>query len=158
MTVNTKLDYRNYLTCVNEIADAYFDEEGNFIPQIGRIMSVSVFLDYCVADSGINPDGEDMIDQIFNSEEILKEFQKAVDSYEEILNPGLTFGNAYLDAMEIVSQRKNSVINEIGILANQIKQTLTPEYLENLKKATENIDAVLNGDNKVIPLFPDKVE
>ena len=78
MTVNTKLDYRNYIACTNEIADAFFDEEGNFVPQIGRIMSVSIFLDYCVSDSGIDSNDENMIDQIFDNEEIMKEFQKVI--------------------------------------------------------------------------------
>lgn len=158
MTVNTKLDYRNYLACTNEIADAFFDEEGNFVPQIGRIMTVSIFLDYCVADSGIDSNDENMIDQIFDNEEIMKEFHKAVDGYEEIFNHGLTFGNAYMDAWEIVAQKRNSVINAIGILANQIRQTMTPEYLESLKDAVQNFDAHLNNDGKVVPLFPNKVE
>ena len=110
MTVNTKLDYQNYLTCVEALTESFFDEDGNYAPHIGRIMSVSLFLDFCVEDSGINMEEDNMIDQIFGNEEILMAFENEVQACMESGKPALRFGNAFMDAMAIVEQKKNSLV------------------------------------------------
>jgi len=155
MTVNTKLDYQNYLTCVEALTDSFFDEDGNYAPHIGRIMSMSLFLDFCVEDSGINMEEDNMIDQIFDNEEILRAFENEVLECEK---PGLRFGSAYNDAMAIVEQKKNSLINTLSVFANQLGHVLTPENIARLQEVSKNVDATLGGGNKVVPLYPNKKE
>ena len=156
MNVNTKLDYQNYLTCVESIADSFFDADGRYIPHIGRIMSMSLFLDYCVINSGINMEEDNMIDQIFDNEEILMAFDNEVKSCMESEKSSLRFGNAFIDAMEIVAQKKGAITNAIDVFANQIQQILTPENLEAIKETAKNIDALLDRKDNVVSLFPDK--
>lgn len=158
MTVNTKLDYQNYLTCVEALTDSFFDEDGNYAPHIGRIMSVSLFLDFCVEDSGINMEEDNMIDQIFDNEEILREFENEVQVCMEFGKPALRFGSAYNDAMAIVEQKKNSLINTLSVFANQLGQVLTPENIARLQEVSKDLDATLGGGDKVIPLHPNKKE
>ena len=158
MTVNTKLDYQNYLTCVEALTDSFFDEDGNYAPHIGRIMSVSLFLDFCVEDSGINMEEDNMIDQIFDNEEILRAFENEVQACMEFGQPDLRFGSAYNDAMAIVEQKKNSLINTLSVFTNQLGQVLTPENIARLQEVSKDLDATLGGGNKVIPLHPNKKE
>ena len=156
MTVNTKLDYQNYLTCVEALTESFFDEDGNYAPHIGRIMSVSLFLDFCVEDSGINMEEDNMIDQIFGNEEILMEFENEVQACMEFGKPALRFGNAFMDAMAIVEQKKNSLVNTLTVFANQLKQVMTPENIARLQEVSKDIDATLGGGNNVVSLYPNK--
>lgn len=156
MTVNTKLDYQNYLTCVEALTESFFDEDGNYAPHIGRIMSVSLFLDFCVEDSGINMEEDNMIDQIFGNEEILMAFENEVQACMELGKPALRFGNAFMDAMAIVEQKKNSLVNTLTVLANQLKQVMTPENIARLQEVSKDIDATLGGGNNVVSLYPNK--
>lgn len=156
MTVNTKLDYQNYLTCVEALTDSFFDEDGNYAPHIGRIMSVSLFLDFCVEDSGVNMEEDNMIDQIFGNEEILMEFENEVQACMEFGKPALRFGNAFMDAMAIVEQKKNSLVNTLTVFANQLKQVMTPENIARLQEVSKDIDATLGGGNNVVSLYPNK--
>ena len=156
MNVNTKLDYQNYLTCVEALTDSFFDEDGNYAPHIGRIMSVSLFLDFCVEDSGINMEEDNMIDQIFDNEEILMEFENEVQACMESGKPALRFGNAFMDAMAIVEQKKNSLVNTLTVFANQLKQVMTPENIARLQEVSKNVDATLGGGNNVVSLYPNK--
>lgn len=156
MTVNTKLDYQNYLTCVEALTESFFDEDGNYAPHIGRIMSVSLFLDFCVEDSGINMEEDNMIDQIFGNEEILMAFENEVQACMEFGKPALRFGNAFMDAMAIVEQKKNSLVNTLTVFANQLKQVMTPENIARLQEVSKDIDATLGGGNNVVSLYPNK--
>ena len=156
MTVNTKLDYQNYLTCVEALTESFFDEDGNYAPHIGRIMSVSLFLDFCVEDSGINMEEDNMIDQIFGNEEILMAFDNEVQACMEFGKPALRFGNAFMDAMAIVEQKKNSLVNTLTVFANQLKQVMTPENIARLQEVSKDIDATLGGGNNVVSLYPNK--
>ena len=156
MTVNTKLDYQNYLTCVEALTESFFDEDGNYAPHIGRIMSVSLFLDFCVEDSGINMEEDNMIDQIFGNEEILMAFENEVQACMEFGKPTLRFGNAFMDAMAIVEQKKNSLVNTLTVFANQLKQVMTPENIARLQEVSKNVDATLGGGNNVVSLYPNK--
>lgn len=156
MTVNTKLDYQNYLTCVEALTESFFDEDGNYAPHIGRIMSVSLFLDFCVEDSGVNMEEDNMIDQIFGNEEILMAFENEVQACMEFGKPALRFGNAFMDAMAIVEQKKNSLVNTLTVFANQLKQVMTPENIARLQEVSKNVDATLGGGNNVVSLYPNK--
>lgn len=156
MTVNTKLDYQNYLTCVEALTDSFFDEDGNYAPHIGRIMSVSLFLDFCVEDSGVNMEEDNMINQIFGNEEILMAFENEVQECMEFGKPALRFGNAFMDAMAIVEQKKNSLVNTLTVFANQLKQVMTPENIARLQEVSKNVDATLGGGNNVVSLYPNK--
>ena len=156
MTVNTKLDYQNYLTCVEALTESFFDEDGNYAPHIGRIMSVSLFLDFCVEDSGINMEEDNMIVQIFGNEEILMAFENEVQACMESGKPALRFGNAFMDAMAIVEQKKNFLVNTLTVFANQLKQVMTPENIARLQEVSKDIDATLGGGNNVVSLYPNK--
>lgn len=157
MTVNTKMDYRGYLACVEEIANSFFDDEGNYAPHIGKILTMSLFMDYCVEDSGIDTDAENVIDQIFDNDEVVRAFNNEILCGQSIEEP-LSFASAYWDAMGIVEHRRSSVINQLPVLLSRIKDILTPEYIESVKEATEDINAIFGDDKNVIPLFPNKKE
>ena len=73
MKFDYKLNVNDYVAVVEAIADGYFNNVGEYSPQMGRIVAVAVFCDYCMKESVFgdveNPD----MDVIFDNNEIMKQ-------------------------------------------------------------------------------------
>ena len=153
MKFDTKLSVNDYLQVVEEIANGFFNEQGEYAPHLGRIVSVAVFCDYCMKESVFgdveNPD----MDVIFDNNEIMEAYKKAL----RICDEQLCFANAYDDALELVEYRKSYLTQAVGLFSGIIRQALSPDNLSKLYEISDRFKEVVesNKDN-VVDLFPDK--
>ena len=114
MKFNNKLDLAEYIQVVEEIVDDFFDEFNNFCPHIGKIHAVCVYYNHCVEiedgdEITKHPiDNIDDMQQLFDNEEFMDNFQNAIEPYEDEFSHTLTFSNAYDDALNIVHYRNNN--------------------------------------------------
>lgn len=145
MTVNTKLNLYEYVAAVQEIANEYFDEEGNYRPHYGILNAMRVFYNMCVRISkfdGVLPhDFVDLsqVEQLAADDEFIDEFNAALIA-DRI---DTSFANAYRDAQEIVEYRKHSVGNIIDILKVQFNKLLAEIGAVDVN---ELVTTVKNGD------------
>lgn len=153
MKFDYKLNVNDYVAVVEAIADGYFNDVGEYSPQMGRIVAVAVFCDYCMKESVFgdveNPD----MDVIFDNHEIMEAYKKAL----RICDEQLCFANAYDDALELVEYRKSSLTQAVGLFSGIIRQALSPDNLSKLYEISDRFKEVVesNKDN-VVDLFPDK--
>lgn len=159
MTINTKMNPGKYISCVEDIANAYFDENGNYSPHIGRTVERAIFVDYCVEDAGFDAEAPDLIDQIFANEEISKAFVNEIYAYNRPLEESeeLFYSNAHDDAMSIVEHRNSSLMQAVRVFGGLLNEIMSPENLEKVYALSDRFKNVLesNKDN-VTELFPKK--
>lgn len=145
MTVNTKLGLYEYVAAVQEIANEYFDEEGNYRPHYGILNAMRVFYNMCIRvsrfDGALPHDFVDLsqVEQFATDSEFIDEFNAALIA-DRI---DLSFANAYRDAQEIVEYRKHSVGNIIDILKIQFNKLLAEIGAVDVN---ELVTTVKNGD------------
>ena len=82
MKVNTYIGMVEYLTMVNEIVLEYFDEDGNYQPQIGILNAMRLFYNECVIESKFElpHDITDAMDMeiMVTDDEFVNEFNNAI--------------------------------------------------------------------------------
>ena len=119
MTIKRNVNIDTYIEAVEDIARGFFNEDGDYVPHLGRINSIAAFLDYFVDDPEFHENTD--VNEILSNEELIQAYNKEIVHFG-----GLNFAAAYADALTIVEHRKNSFYN----LANFIKKYLTPESIE----------------------------
>lgn len=143
--IKDNLDIVAYGAAVQEIAQKFFDGDGNYAPHIGKANAMLVFYNYFVTESKFNdiPVEEFDTDQFFADEEFLEEYNKALVNNQRIR---FNFGNAYADALEIVNTRKSSIYTIIdriqaGLegLVDKISPVITEENLNKLAKISDDV-------------------
>lgn len=149
LKINTKFAMLDYLAIVDAIADEFFDSDGTYQPQIGKINAMRLFYNHCVLHSKFdNKYGHDIEDASDLAEIIAdKEFVKAYNRSIRVgSNATLDFRNAYNDAMEIVKQRKSSFGNLSHVLSSALNQLsghfsniLTDENIEKVSQIAQNM-------------------
>ena len=151
MKFDFNLNTAQYLEVVEAIANGFFDENGEYVPHVGRVISMGVFCDYCMKESIFqdvqNPD----LDVVFSNEDIIGAYNAALhgDTIDR-----LNFHSAYQDAMAIVDQRKNSLSRLVNSVATMVEQVVTPENITKLFGETNRFYEVIKEDpNKVVSLF-----
>ena len=147
--INDNLDIVTYGAAVREIADKFFDGDGNYAPHIGKANAMVVFYNYFVAESKFTEMSaeEFTTDLFFSDEEFLSEYNKALKDCEEVR---FNFGNAYKDAIDIVNTRKTS----IGRAVEQFEKAIvnlaakaSPIFSEETRDKIEKIsNDVAKGD------------
>ena len=78
--IKDNLDIVAYGAAVREIADKFFDSDGNYAPHIGKANAMVVFYNYFVIESKFSemtPE-EFTTDLFFTDEEFLSEYNKAI--------------------------------------------------------------------------------
>lgn len=149
MKINTVFGIDEYIRAVNEIADGYFDDDGNYVPHIGMIGAMETFYNLCVSEHEIpaKETGSDVrafFDMIFADEEFLNAFNSAVEDY---IPYRLNFGNAYENAMDIVNDRKHSVQRFASWTVSTLEKALDPDNLAKLFGESSRFEEIINGDN-----------
>ena len=73
--INDNLDIVAYGAAVREIADKFFDGDGNYVPYIGKANAMVIFYNYFVVESKFSdiPANEFTTDLFFSDEEFMKE-------------------------------------------------------------------------------------
>lgn len=140
-----------YCAAVNEIVGYFFDEDGNYEPQFGRINAVEVFFNYFVNGDSIKQyfagiDGDIEIDDIMNSDDCLELFNSELRKGEDYK---LNFCNAYRDAMEIVNQKKQGwenaarvIVRSVNEILDRISGELTEDKIKKFKEIVSEIREV----------------
>ena len=140
------VDIVTYSAAVREIAEKFFDEDGNYTPQFGRINSIGVFFNRFVDAVSLEAffaDKEVTIDLLAGEEGCLQLYNAALAR-----NRGfrLDFANAYADALDIVKQKNttlggaiSTIINAIGELSDKVSPILTDENIEKLSKIADDV-------------------
>lgn len=140
-----------YCAAVNEMVEYFFDEDGNYEPQFGRINVVKVFFNYFVDGDSIKEyfadiDGEIEIDDIMNSDDCLELFNNELRKGGDYR---LNFCNAYREAMEIVNQKKQGwenaarvIVRSVNEILDRISGELSEDKIEKFKKIVSEIREV----------------
>ena len=143
--INDNLDIVTYGAAVREIADKFFDGDGNYAPHIGKANAMVVFYNYFVAESKFAemPAEEFTTDLFFSDEEFLSEYNKALKDCAEVR---FNFGNAYKDAIDIVNTRKSSIgrvveqfEKAIVNLAAKVSPIFSNETIDKIAKISDDV-------------------
>ena len=142
------VDIVTYSAAVREIAEKFFDEDGNYTPHFGRINSIGVFFNRFVDPVGLEAffaDKEVTIDLLASEEGCLQLYNGALNRYRGFR---LDFANAYADALDIVKQRNttiggviNLITDSLGKLSDKISPVLTEKNIDKIEKISENISS-----------------
>lgn len=146
MVIDTKLGIVKYMSVVNEISSAYFNEDGDYQPQIGLLNAMTSFFNNCVTESKFDDEFNHDIDDPFDIEKIIMD-----DDFVEAFNDAiivrciqLDYANAFRDALDIVNTNKVSINHAIMKLkklingiADSFSSVLTPETIELVEKLKE---------------------
>ena len=143
--INDNLDIVAYGAAVREIADKFFDSDGNYAPHIGKANAMVVFYNYFVIESKFSkmtPE-EFTTDLFFTDEEFLSEYNKAIKDCDEIK---FNFGNAYSDAIDIVNTRKSSIGRAVEMferaiinLAAKLSPVFSDDKIDKIAKISDDI-------------------
>lgn len=138
MSIKVKeyFDIVDYVAIVNVIAQEYFDEYGNYTPQIGLLNAIRVFYNDCVIESKFDvphniTEAEDM-QSFIKDAEFIETFNASIADDGVVK---LNFANAYKDAMDIVNYKKNT--------NNELVTTIKRE----ISNLTEWLTGLANNDN-----------
>ena len=149
LRVNTKFSMLDYLAIVDAIADEFFDSDGTYQPQIGKINAMRLFYNHCVLHSkfddkyGHDVEDADDLAEIIADKEFVKMYNRSIHVGSSAT---LDFRNAYNDAMEIVKHRKSSFGNLSHVLSSALNQLssnfsniLTDENIEKVSQIAKNM-------------------
>ena len=146
MVVNTNLGIIDYVSVVNELALEYFNEDGEYQPQIGILNEMRVFYNVCVKESKFDDTvSHDIVDALeletlVSDEEFIDAFNKALIGEHDRV--ALDFANAHENAMSIVENRKTSIWglgNSIKKILNDVIEKIAPVFSEDNIKNIEQI-------------------
>lgn len=166
MKINDKLSIGDFGAVTEILVDAYFDENGNYIPHYGLITAMRLFYDHCVIESKFddvcprNTADISQLNDVFADEEFIEAFNKCADrswAYDDV-SLSVSFHNAYMCAMEIVEERRsglNKVLDAVRTFADGLTERIIPLLNEdNLNKLSDAVsgnveagsaDAALSG-------------
>lgn len=153
MKFDTKLSVNDYLAVVEEIANGFFNDNGEYVPHMGRIVTVAVFCDYCMKESVFKDIDNPDMNVIMDNQEIMEAYHKALYDCKEYLS----FGNAVTDATNIVDYRKSSLVQGVSLMASAINMVMSPDNLSKVYEASKRLKEVVESDkDNVVNLFDNK--
>lgn len=145
--VNTNMDFLSYVKLVEAIASEYFDEHGAYCPHIGRGYVMMQFYACCVKSDELEKEISEAVDEIakINILSSNDKFMRAFNNGLYSNDYGFNFQNAYVDAMDIVNDKKtsisrmtNTVSNFLMTIADKMDSVLTEDVLAGIKAISEN--------------------
>lgn len=160
MKYNEKLNFWDYSSAVEAIADGFFDSNYNYIPHIGKINAMRVFYNYCCEDdiNGIAHEVEEVTEmlEIIKDEAFIEAFNKALVCRGNDFN----FANAFKDALRIVDTKKQSWGRVISVVAEyakeiiaSIKEALPEGTMDKLSEFSKAIESGNIDTNAIIQAF-----
>lgn len=154
--VNENIGIIEYSAAVMDIAQKFFDEDGNYTPHFGRINAMMVFFNYFVSEDDLNklfsnvPDNAEE-DYLFANQECLAMYNEALKGDGTYR---MNFANAYSDALEIVNTRKSSLTRVIDAVGNMIDDMLS-KFQSTLSE--ENVKVLQSIAEEASKFDPEKV-
>lgn len=151
MRIDTKLNISEYMDVVSEIVDGHFDDDGNYVPHIGKIAAMEAFFNHCVKEHRFelqeqSEENPYPIDIVFTDDDFVTAFNDAVDdTYKSSMN----FGNAYRDALKIVEDKRSSIGRVVTMISAFVEQYFTPDNLAKLFGDSNRFQEIASGENVV---------
>lgn len=155
MKYNNKLDLVKYLQLVEEISNEYFDMSTyEYVPHIGELYSVCAYFNNCVELEDIDEIKKhpitDLMDMqmLYDNKDFMEHYRREIMSgYQEGMT--LTFGSAYVQAMEIVDYKKNDA-NSVAIAISATMSSILKSFRdsfndESISKITEIAQQIVEG-------------
>lgn len=134
------MNYKDYMNAVEEIATAFFDENENYVPHLGKANMIRIYANYFFAeDVAVKKLNEDFEGEKITSFEYIDELHKLIGSaFEKDLKDTslFSFRCAVQDAKDIVEFTKNKKCHASKL----------DEFLQVLSESVAKIDTekVLN--------------
>ena len=144
MKINYVFNMKEYIEIAEEIADGFFNEDGDYTPHIGRLLVYEVFFKHCVIEHAytLPEDGDNdfsKFDAVFHDEQFLNAYNDAFTG--DFQTNCLSFACAYRDAMEIVEDRKSSMKR----IASFIEKILTPDNIADMFEESKRFMEILDS-------------
>lgn len=130
---------KTYTKIVNQIADGYFNENGEYLPSIGKANLISIYAACVLGDESFNDENvsaTDFIDNFVSDKEKMIGFENALRETDIF-----SFGSAVCDAREIIEIRKaqftrkskmDDLISDIIDKVNKFEENISPEELQSI--------------------------
>ena len=151
MRIDTKVGAVEYINLVEDIAAGFIAEDGSYIPHAGRLHAMQIFYENFYARDAERKTTEDdlsALDTVFGNDDFICAYRDALDEYAL---PCLNFSNAYSDAMQIVSDRRSSLIRGVNIISKFIEQYFTPDNMAKIFGESNRFNEIVGADgDKVI--------
>ena len=150
--VKDNVDIVVYSAAVQAIANKFFDDANNYTPHFGRTNAIAVFFNYFVDNVSLNNYFADVdvdldVDFLLANEDCLHIYNEALNGDGTFR---LNFYNAYVDAIDMVNQKKNSIGNVIDSIQgaiSMIADKISPVFTgDNIARLTEIAKEVSNGN------------
>jgi len=141
-------DFVDYYNLVNQLVEGYFNEDGDYLPQIGDAVAMTIFFNVCIIDKEQFSDLEIIEDPleaggVFEDEDFIEAFNEAIFFNGQIR---FDFANAFKNALEIVNYRTSSLTYASKVLTggikdiiNRLDETYDDERLQTLATIAENV-------------------
>ena len=151
MRIDTKVGVVEYINLVEDIAAGFIAEDGSYIPHAGRLHAMQIFYEnFYAKDDEPKPAGDNpsAFDTVFSDEDFIYAYRDALDDGDL---PCLNFSNAYSDAMQIVSDRRSSLIRGVNMVSKFIEQYFTPDNMAKIFGESNRFNEIVGADgDKVI--------
>lgn len=145
MYLTKKFNPLTYLQLVETLVSDYFNDEGEYVPHLGRISSMLTFgaeFGYLTDENASLNEAADFI----SNDQFISEYEDAL-----LDKGGLTFGSAMVDALEIVEERKSGT-NRLLTLLTKFMEEATEKLAEfvnygNIETISKIASAMGNTDD-----------
>lgn len=155
ITINDKLSLIEYMATINNISKEFFDDNGDYTPQFGKLNAMRLFYNICVKDDIANLPHN--ISDAFQMEELVKD-KRFISEFDIAIknkySSELTFSNAYNTAIDIVKNKRNSANRIVDMLQKMLSNllgdiidSLSEENLNKIEKIAKDIsDGKISND------------
>ena len=156
------LNMIEYPAVVKNIADGYFDKNGNYAPYYGKLNVVRLYYNLCVTKSKFDlphdiTDAAEL-DPLLEDEDFMQCLNDDLVSDGDYI--GFRFADAYYDAIQIVKDRRNSVgriltfaREAVEDLTTKMFEVLSQDNMDKLAKLGDALEQVKNDPTKIVQLF-----
>lgn len=156
------LNMIEYPAVVQNIADGYFDEDGNYAPYYGKLNIVRLYYNLCVTKSKFdlphNITDAAELDPLLEDEDFMQCLNDDLTSFGGYI--GFRFADAYYDAMQIVKDRRSSVgriltfaREAVEDLTTKMFEVLSQDNMDKLAKLGDALEQTKKDPAKIVQLF-----
>lgn len=160
MGIDTKVGAVEYINLVEQIADGFIAENGDYIPHAGHLNAMEIFYKrfYCRDETPKSiVDDPSALDDVFGDEEFIAAYNAALDGDGYGTGVRLDFSNAYTDAMQIVEDRSNSLNRGVNMVVKFIEKYFTPDNMAKIFGDSNRFQEIIGSDADNVVSFVGQV-
>ena len=170
--IDCALAPEEFVRVVNDIADNYFDEDGNYTPEYGLLHKMLAFYVFCVKESPYEELAEDgsnlfeMLTKLTKDATFHELYSDNADDFTGAVFGGedvscwLTFGCASYMAQEKIEQRlkapertTNAIMKLVSDLIGSFADMFGPETIASLNEIADKIKAGNLDADKIVEAY-----